>query len=130
VLHDLKGDLIGQVIRNGRPQKGMPAFSLTQVQITGIAAYLHSKTHLAANRFTYVISGLVTGDAKNGEAFFNGAGKCNTCQPATKDLTHIASKYDPVVSEIRIALKTQYFPQSRIREIRPLRPRFDPFNIC
>src|SRR5581483_2086123 len=63
VLRDVKGDQIGQVIRNGRPQKGMPAFALAQSQVEDIAAFLHSRTHLAANRFTYVISGLVTGNA-------------------------------------------------------------------
>lgn len=101
VLHDVKGDLIGQVIRNGRPQKGMPAFSLAPDQISDIAAFLHSKTHGAANRFTYVISGLLTGDAKAGEAYFNGPGKCNTCHSPAKDLAHIAGKYDPAELEGR-----------------------------
>jgi cytochrome c oxidase cbb3-type subunit III len=94
VLRDVKGDQIGQVIRNGRPQKGMPAFALAQSQIEDIAAFLHSRTHLAANRFTYVISGLITGNAAAGKAYFEGAGRCNTCHWPTKDLAHIASKYD------------------------------------
>jgi cytochrome c oxidase cbb3-type subunit III len=101
VLHDIKGNAIGQVVRNGRPQQGMPAFSLSPDQISDIAAFLHSKTHGAANRFTYVISGLLTGDAKAGEAFFHGAGKCNTCHSPQQDLAHIASKYDPVELQAR-----------------------------
>ncbi len=101
VLHDSKGNLIGQVVRNGRPQKGMPAFSLAPDQISDLAAFLHSKTHLAANRFTYVISGLLTGDAKAGEAYFNGAGKCNTCHSPAGDLAHIATKYDPAELQSR-----------------------------
>ena len=44
VLRDVKGDQIGQVIRNGRPQKGMPAFALAQAQIDDLAAFLHSRT--------------------------------------------------------------------------------------
>jgi cytochrome c oxidase cbb3-type subunit III len=102
VLHDVKGNLIGPVVRNGRPLQGMPAFSLSSDQISDIAAFLHSKTHGAANRFTYVISGLVTGDAKAGEAFFNGAGKCNACHSPQQDLAHIASKYDPVELQSRL----------------------------
>ena len=102
VLHDVKGNLIGQVVRNGRPKQGMPAFSLSPEQIADIAAFLHSKTHGAANRFTYVISGLLSGDAKAGEAFFNGAGKCNTCHSPQTDLAHIASKYDPVKLQSRL----------------------------
>ncbi len=101
VLRDVKGNLIGQVLRNGRPQKGMPAFAWGQAQIEDIAAFLHSRTHLAANRFTYVISGVITGNAAAGRAFFEGAGKCNTCHSATGDLAHIATKYDPVELQSR-----------------------------
>lgn len=104
VLRDVKGGQIGQIIRNGRPQKGMPAFALGQAQIEDIAAFLHSRTHLAANRFTYVISGLITGDAAAGKAYFTGPGKCNTCHSPTEDLAHIATKYDPVELQSRFLL--------------------------
>lgn len=121
VLHDIKGNLIGQVVRNGRPQQGMPAFSLTPEQISDIAAFLHSKTHGAANRFTYVISGLLTGDAKAGEAFFNGAGKCNTCHSPEKDLAHIASKYDAVELQSRfLAPPSPDYPDSFVGKKKPL----------
>ncbi len=79
----------------------MPAFSLPPDQIADLAAFLHSRTHGAANRFTYVISGLLTGDAQAGEAFFSGTGKCNTCHSPQKDLAHVASKYDPVELQSR-----------------------------
>ena len=32
VAHDVKGDLIGEVIRQGRPDKGMPAMNLSEEQ--------------------------------------------------------------------------------------------------
>ncbi len=96
VLHDEKGSTIGPVVLNGRVDKGMPAFpSLTSEQIADIAAFLHSRTQATANRFTYEIKGLMTGDAKAGEAFFNGAGKCNTCHSPTGDLAGIAAKFQP-----------------------------------
>jgi cytochrome c oxidase cbb3-type subunit 3 len=79
----------------------MPSFSLGGDEITDLVAFLHSRTHLAANRFTYKISGLVTGDPKKGEAFFNGPGKCNTCHWPQKDLAHIASKYEPAELQSR-----------------------------
>jgi cytochrome c oxidase cbb3-type subunit 3 len=44
---------------------------------------------------------LLTGDANAGKAFFNGAGKCNTCHSPQKDLAHIATKYDPVELQSR-----------------------------
>src|SRR5437868_6707419 len=50
---------------------------------------------MAANRGTYKRLNVVTGDAKKGEAYFNGAGQCNTCNSPKSDLAHIASKYPP-----------------------------------
>jgi cytochrome c oxidase cbb3-type subunit III len=96
VLHDEKGSTLGPVILGGRVDKGMPAFpSFTPEQIADIAAFLHSRTESTANRFTYEIKGLLTGNAKAGEVFFNGAGKCNTCHSPTGDLAGIAGKFQP-----------------------------------
>ena len=96
VLHDEKGELIGQVVRKGRPDKGMPPFpSLADAQIADIAAFLHMRVYLAANRGLYKVQNVVTGDEKAGEAYFNGPGRCNTCHSITGDLAHIARKYEP-----------------------------------
>src|SRR3954451_20039103 len=96
VLHDKKGDQIGPVIRNGRPSKGMPAFpALTPAQITDIAEFLKSRYQAAANRGSYQIQNIITGDAKAGEAYFDGQGKCNTCHSITGDLAGIAKRYEP-----------------------------------
>jgi len=96
VLHDKKGDQIGPVIRNGRPSKGMPAFpALTEAQVTDIAEFLKSRYQAAANRGAYQIQNIVTGDAKAGQAYFNGEGKCNTCHSITGDLVGIAKRYEP-----------------------------------
>jgi cytochrome c oxidase cbb3-type subunit III len=96
VLHDEKGDLIGQVVSKGRPERGMPAFpSLTHEQIYDIAEFLHMRVYESANRGTYKVQNVVTGDAKTGEAYFNGPGHCNTCHSPTGDLAHVANKYDP-----------------------------------
>src|SRR5580765_697867 len=43
VAHDVKGELIGEVIRNGRPDKGMPALPLTAEQISDIVVFLHAR---------------------------------------------------------------------------------------
>jgi len=96
VLHDENGNQIGPVIHNGRPGKGMPAFpSITQAQISDIAAFLKSRYQAAANRATYEIQNIITGDPKAGEAYFNGPGKCNTCHSPTGDLAGIASRLSP-----------------------------------
>jgi mono/diheme cytochrome c family protein len=94
VLHDDKGELIGPVVQNGRPDKGMPAFSgMTSAQLFDIAEFLHARVQEAANRSGYKILNVVTGDAKAGEAFFNA--HCTSCHSATGDLAGIASKYEP-----------------------------------
>jgi len=97
VLHDNKGDVLGPVIRNGRPERGMPAFAaLSAEQIADISAFLHSRAADVSNRFAYKIGDLITGDARKGAAFFNGDGHCASCHSATGDLAHVATKYQPV----------------------------------
>src|ERR1700742_3066786 len=49
VNHDVNGNLIGEVIRNGRPAKGMPAFQLSDTEIGAIAAFLHHEATGAAS---------------------------------------------------------------------------------
>lgn len=96
VLDDNQGELIGQTVHDGRPAKGMPAFpSFTSEQLRDIAEFLHLQVELAANRGTYKALNVVTGDAKAGEVYFNGTGKCNTCHSTTGDLAHIGSKMKP-----------------------------------
>jgi cytochrome c oxidase cbb3-type subunit III len=95
-LHDEGGSLIGPVIHNGRPDRGMPAFpALTNQQIADISAFLRLRKQATSNRFGYVIQGLVTGNAKAGEAYFSGPGKCSTCHSPTGDLAGIATRFEP-----------------------------------
>jgi len=96
VIDDENGNLIGPIIRGGRQAQGMPRFDLTQAQISDIAAFLHEGVRAAAERGTYKILNIVTGNARAGEAFFNGAGKCNTCHSPAGDLKGIGAKYDPI----------------------------------
>jgi cytochrome c oxidase cbb3-type subunit III len=93
VLHDEKADLIGPLLLQGRPDKGMPAFpGLTPAQVSDVAQFLHMRVELAANRGLYKVQNVVVGDAKAGEAYFNA--NCRTCHAS--DLAHVASKFEPV----------------------------------
>ncbi len=97
VLHDEKGEEIGQVVKNGRPQAGMPAFTnLKQDEIYDIAEYIHVQVENAANRGVYSKlyasqQAQASGDPKKGEAFFQA--NCASCHSATGDLAKIGSKY-------------------------------------
>jgi cytochrome c oxidase cbb3-type subunit 3 len=103
VLHDNKGDAIGPVIRDGRLERGMPAFSaLSAEQIADISTFLHSRAADVSNRFAYKIGDLITGDAQKGTAFFNGDGHCGSCHSATGDLAHVATKYEPAELQRRM----------------------------
>jgi cytochrome c oxidase cbb3-type subunit III len=99
VLHDEKDEEIGPVIKNGRPQAGMPAFpNLSQDDIHSIAQFLKLQVELAANRGLYgqtygSVRNQVTGDAQKGEEFFNGTGGCKNCHSVTGDLAKVGSKY-------------------------------------
>ena len=103
VLHDDKGELIGPVVRDGRPDKGMPPTpGLTPAQIAEIAEYLHLLVERAANRGLYgsiFSNDIVTGDAKAGAVFF--AANCASCHSATGDLAHVGSKYQGVALQNR-----------------------------
>jgi cytochrome c oxidase cbb3-type subunit III len=96
VLHDEKGELIGPVVSQGRPDKGMPAFAaFTKDQLYDIAQFLHMQVELVANRSSYKRLNVVTGDAKAGEAYFNGVGGCKNCHSPTGDLAKIGARFQP-----------------------------------
>ena len=103
VLHDVKGDQIGPVIRQGRPDKGMPALTLTDEQIADVAAFLHSRTAAAMASAgvpkDYAVEKLLTGNAEAGKAYFNGPGGCTKCHSVTGDLANVANKYSSIELE-------------------------------
>ena len=101
VLDDEKGLLIAPVIREGRPDKGMPKLGLSEPQISDIVAWLHVQTYVAGHRGTYTFGNVVTGDAQKGKAYFNTTGKCSTCHSVTGDLAGIGSKYEPLSLQSR-----------------------------
>ena len=101
VLDDEKGILIAPVIRDGRPDKGMPKPNLTEPQIADIVAWLHVQLMRPAIGGPTLFKDVVTGDPKKGEAYFNGAGRCNTCHSATGDLAGIGRQADPISLQSR-----------------------------
>jgi mono/diheme cytochrome c family protein len=92
VLDDEKGILIAPVIRNGRPDLGMPKSNLPESQVADIVAWLHVQTWAAGHRSSYAFQDVLTGDAKKGQAYFTSA--CASCHSATGDLKGIGARYD------------------------------------
>jgi cytochrome c oxidase cbb3-type subunit III len=101
VLHDVAGDQIAPVIRDGKPDLGMPGLSnLTAMQISDIVVFLHNQADEALHSNgvprDYPLKKLLTGNADAGKAYFNGAGGCAKCHSVTGDLAAVARKYSPL----------------------------------
>ena len=106
VSGDKNGESISSIIRNGRPTKGMPGFSLDDAQITNIVAFIHAKQDLAlsqtGNRKGVDEADLRTGDSAAGKRYFEGAGGCTRCHSATGDLAGVASRYSGLRLEMQM----------------------------
>lgn len=101
VLHDVNGNQIAPIIRNGKPDLGMPGFgNLSQAQISDIVVFLHNQADEALHSNgvprDYPLKKLLTGNADAGKAYFNGPGGCAQCHSATGDLAGIAGKIRPL----------------------------------
>ncbi len=73
-IQRLSDNVITQIVKNGIPAGGMPAFkeSFTNDQIQVVVTYLRELQGKGAAR-------PVSGDAKRGESLFYGSGRCSDC---------------------------------------------------
>src|SRR5204863_5899746 len=55
VQEDENGKQLGELLRVGRPDRGMPKFDMTDAQMADIAAFLHNAIYLNSNRRLYKI---------------------------------------------------------------------------
>lgn len=129
VAHDVNGNLIGEIIRNGRPDKGMLPLPLNAEQISAVAAYLHDRAHEALQSARvpreYPLAKLLTGNAEAGKAYFKGAGGCQGCHSPTGDLKGIAAKYAPIRLQTRMVYPRGDTPKSTVTVTLPSGERLD-----
>jgi cytochrome c oxidase cbb3-type subunit 3 len=97
VLADKNGELIAPVIRDGRPERGMPALPLADADITAVVEFIHSLTAAspgqgAPPRSDVPPPDIVVGDAGAGRTYF--AAQCGACHAADGDLAGIATRVD------------------------------------
>ena len=92
MLDDEKGILIAPVLKNGRPDEGMPKLGLTDQQVTDLVSWLHVQTYMAGHRTTYAFMDVLTGDAKKGEVFQHHSAQ--GCHSPTGDLKGVGARYD------------------------------------
>jgi len=106
VLDDQHGEKIAPVVQSGRPERGMPAFSMTPDQIADIAAFLHTFRVAGYDASRDRPESIVVGDAGNGTKLF--AAKCAACHSPTGDLQGLASR----LSDPRVLQQTWLMPGS------------------
>ena len=106
VAADVAGDKIAPVIRDGRPEKGMPRFTLSESDMGAVVAFIHEAKIKAESqvgkRRGVEVADLQTGNAEAGKAYFNGAGKCGTCHSPTGDLAGVAKRLEGLRLEQRM----------------------------
>jgi len=103
VTQDVYGDKISPVVRNGRPDKGMPPFNFSDPQIAALMAFIHTQQRTATarkgGRKGVDVADLQTGNIEAGKQYFNGAGGCATCHSPTGDLAGIALRFEGLALE-------------------------------
>jgi cytochrome c oxidase cbb3-type subunit 3 len=94
VADDVRGDKLGPMLRAGRVDKGMPAFTLSAADLGALVAFVHDQKtkaeSLTGGRRTVDVADLQTGDAEAGRKYF--AGACTTCHSPTGDLAGVATR--------------------------------------
>jgi cytochrome c oxidase cbb3-type subunit 3 len=93
---DVRGNEIRPLLRSGRPDKGMPAFTLPDADVTAIVAFIHDQRAQAAaatgGRRAVDVADLQTGSAEAGKRYFDGA--CARCHSPSGDLAGVARRYE------------------------------------
>lgn len=94
VAEDVRGDKLGPLLRTGRVDKGMPAFTLSPADLDAIVAFVHDQKakaeSLTGGRRAVDLADLQTGDPEAGRRYF--AGACARCHSPTGDLAGVATR--------------------------------------
>jgi cytochrome c oxidase cbb3-type subunit 3 len=87
------GQQLGALLKTGRPERGMPAFSMSAEDVMDLSAFFRSVAPPAGRGGggRGAVNAAVVGDARAGEAYFHSAG-CTQCHSATGDLKGIGSR--------------------------------------
>jgi len=121
VATDVGGKKIGEVIRNGRVDKGMPPFNLSEMEIAGLVAFIHDQKTKAetrkGGRKGVDPEDLQSGNVEAGKQYFNGAGGCASCHSPTGDLAGVASRHKGLRLEERML-----YPRDAVSKVKVTLP--------
>lgn len=97
----IPGSVLGPFLKKGHPtQSGTASSTFTERQAVALAHYLRQQVNDTMRGSPIFVPGdVLTGDAKAGEAFFNGGGGCASCHSATsRSLAGIRSRAGSTVN--------------------------------
>jgi cytochrome c oxidase cbb3-type subunit III len=89
------GSVLGPFLKAGhQTQSQKPSASFTADEVVALANFLRERVNETMRSSPlFTVGDIVVGDAKAGEAFFNGAGGCTTCHNATtRNLAGVATR--------------------------------------
>jgi cytochrome c oxidase cbb3-type subunit 3 len=116
LLHDRYGSTIGPFLKKGHMTQSTPSAKFTDAQILDLSHFLHARLDDTLRTSPmFHVQNVLTGDAKAGEAYFNGAGGCKGCHSATGDLKGFGGKYDAVDIQQRFLFPGGGFGRGRGR---------------
>jgi cytochrome c oxidase cbb3-type subunit 3 len=125
VAQDVDGNKIGSVVRNGRPDKGMPPFSKSDEEIASLVAFIHTQQtnalssasgpHGGGGRKGVDVSDLQTGNVDAGRRYFDGDGGCVKCHSVSGDLAGIATRYQGLELEQQMLYPKHARPKVTVR---------------
>jgi len=104
LLTDKNGEVLASVVQNGRTDRGMPKFTLSNTDVSDIAAFIHSFGISSRDPGRMRPANIVVGEAKAGETFFKA--KCSNCHSVASDLKGIATR----ISDPRTLQQTWLMP--------------------
>jgi mono/diheme cytochrome c family protein len=94
VLDDKNGELIGEIIRKGLPERGMPPIGIDAEGVEDVVQFLHSLQNIQRGmNSSEVPLDILVGDAAAGETYFKA--NCAKCHEVTGAFAGIGGKYPP-----------------------------------
>ena len=117
VAADVRGDRIGEVVRSGRAEVGMPAFpALADDDFAAIVAFIHDQKTQAESatggRRSVEVADLQTGNARAGQRYFER--HCSACHSANDDLADIGAQLEGLT-----LMRRMLYPGSEGRSAAP-----------
>jgi mono/diheme cytochrome c family protein len=103
-------------------QTGASSSSLTDAQITDLSHFIWQRINDTLRGSPAFEPGdVLVGDAKGGEAYFNGEGRCATCHSTTGDLAGYGKRFPPIEIQQRFVFPNTAGGRGRGRAAGPSR---------